>query len=302
MSKLPNELASKNEYHQPVLVEQLLAALKPEAGSTYLDATFGGGGHAAYLLEAGAKVIGLDQDSDALQQGRLLQKHYPNQLKLHQTNFVNLDQILKQEELISACDGIYFDVGVSSWQLDSAARGFSFQADAPLDMRMDQSLQVTAADLIAALSVKELTKLIHKYGQDSRAKQIAKAIVNQRQQQPINTTKQLADLIHRVYRGKRGKLHPATKTFQALRIAVNDELNSLELALPKALVGLKPGGVLAVISFHELEDRIVKQFFKKSAEQNQIEIVTQKPIEPEPDQIKANIRSRSAKLRYAYKK
>lgn len=286
-------------YHMPVLLDPILSALTPTSGKKYIDATFGGGGHSQKLLEAGATVLGIDQDQDAIDHAQPLLKKYP-ELTLIKSNFSSLEQVAKKQEF-DQVDGILFDLGVSSHQLDQGERGFSFSQAAPLDMRMDQSLGVTAADLIAALGEKELAKLFEKYGGEPRAKKIAQAIVRRRKIQPIVTTVVLAGLIDQVYRYKRGKLHPATKVFQALRIAVNDELNTVEQTLPQAVRLLKPSGRLAVISFHEGEDRIIKHYFKDQAEQGVLEIITHKVIIPDEEEIKNNPRARSAKLRIAQK-
>lgn len=279
------------------MVAPIVEAFKPELGKQYIDATFGGGGHASHLLDAGAAVLGIDQDQDAHHHAQALLQKY-KRLKLEQANFTNLTAIAQKHNFTSI-DGILFDLGVSSWQLDQRDRGFSFMGESHLDMRMNQDLSVTAADLLAALSAKELTQLFQLYGDEPQARSIAQAIVKQRNQRPLTSTTQLADLVSRVYRHRRGKLHPATKVFQALRIAVNDEINALKDTLPDTLSLLKPGGILAVISFHEGEDRVVKQFMRHQAESNQIEILNHKVIIPDDIEQANNPRSRSAKLRLA---
>ncbi|PIR62474.1 MAG: 16S rRNA (cytosine(1402)-N(4))-methyltransferase [Candidatus Pacebacteria bacterium CG10_big_fil_rev_8_21_14_0_10_42_12] len=285
-------------YHKPVLVEEVLTALDPNPSKTIVDGTFGGGGHSSRLLEKGSRVIGIDHDQDAIAHAKPLLDKYST-LTLINENFSNIRKVLEQLN-IYYIDGILLDLGVSSWQFDNKARGFSFQEEAELDMRMDQNLAVKAKDLLAALGEKELAMLFQRFGDEPRAKVIAHKIVALRKTKPLETTKELADLIVKVYGNRHSKLHPATKVFQALRIAVNDELNSLEQTLPQTIELLKPGGVLVVISFHEGEDRIVKQFIRKQVELGTLDQLI-KPITPTQEEIQNNPRSRSAKLRVATK-
>ena len=288
-----------NNYHLPVLLNEIVEHFAPKPDMTIVDATFGGGGHSTKFLEQGAKVIGFDQDEDAISNAATLIDQYPNQLTLVKDNFNSIQTQLAKLG-INTIDAILFDLGVSSHQLDTPNRGFSFQASAPLDMRMDKTLGVTAADLIAALAEKELAKLFFTYGDETRSKAIARKIVNQRKTQPITTTTELANLISQVYRTPRlGKIHVATKVFQALRIAVNDELNSLKDTLPQTLNLLKPNSKLAVISFHSGEDRLVKQFINQT---NSLTQITKKPIIASEAETNTNPRARSAKLRIAIKK
>lgn len=287
-----------NDYHIPVLKDKVIEYLNPQEGKVFLDCTFGGGGHSQALLEAGASVFALDQDQDAIKHAQPLLEKYRN-LHLIKANFGYLDQVIAKEAL-PQFDGILFDVGVSSRQLDNSSRGFSFMEDAPLDMRMDRDMGVTAADLLAALGEKELITIFSRYGDEPQAKKIAKTIVSSRKNKLITTTKELATLIERI-KPRHGKLHPATKIFQALRIAVNDELHALQDALPVAVNQLKTHGLLIVISFHEGEDRIVKQYFKNQSDMAVIELITQKPITPDHNEIQNNIRARSAKMRVARK-
>lgn len=281
-----------NNFHIPVLIEEVLNYLNIQKDLWYIDATLGGGGHTEKILKLGGRVIGIDQDEDSIKEVSRKLKNYINSkhLILIQNNFTNID---KNDHQIS---GILFDLGVSSHQLDTTERGFSFRKDAELDMRMDKSLEVTAQDLINGLNSGELTQLFEKFGEEKFAKKIAKIIVLERQKEKITTTGQLADLIKKNIYSKE-KIHPATRVFQALRIAVNDELNSLKEALPKAFDILEPGGKLIVISFHSLEDRIVKNFFKELEEKNSAKILTDKPIEPSEKEVYENPRSRSSKLR-----
>lgn len=270
-------------YHQSVLKREILQILNVEENKWYLDATLGDGGHALAILQAGGNVIGLDVDPEALERAK---KRFTEagiskeKYKLIQGNFRDLQNLV--DIMFS---GILFDLGVSSLQFDEASRGFSFSKDAPLDMRMDPNLSVTATDLVNGLNSGELYELFTKLGEEKFAKKIANEIILERSKNKITTTLQLANLVEKVI-GKRGKLHPATKVFQALRIAVNDELNALKEALPQALDLLDSGGVIIVISFHSLEDRIVKHFFK-----------SKNLITPSLEEIKNNPRSRSAKMR-----
>lgn len=291
-----------SDYHTSVLPKEIVESLNPTKGKRFIDATFGGGGHTRLLLEKGATVLGIDQDKDAFNQSRILFQQYPKTLFFSEGNFSYLSSLAKKAEFENI-DGILMDLGVSSWQFDQPQRGFSFRHDAILDMRMNQDLNVKASDLLMVLHVSELEKLFKIYGDEPRAKAIAHEIVEKRKTNPIQTTTQLANLIEKIYRHRtHSKIHPATKVFQALRIAVNDELNSLKTALPQAISLLKPNGRLSVISFHEGEDRIVKHLFKDLESENKIKLITQKPITPTEEEISQNPRSRSAKLRVIEKK
>ena len=278
--------------HRPVMPHEVLDLLQPAPGKLFLDATVGAAGHTKLLAEKGARVIGLDCDTDILDYAHQTLGSLLSQVTLHQANFSQLKDILG-DQLV---DGILFDLGVSSLQLDTPERGFSFRYDTPLDMRMDKRLKVTAADLVNGLGRKEFYDLFQKFGQERFARRIADAILERRRVAPIKTARELADLITQV-KPRRGKIHPATKVFQALRIVVNDELNELEAALPSALSSLKPGGVVVVISFHSLEDRLVKQIFRTHHQSGDFELLTPKPLTPTYEEVQANPRSRSAKLR-----
>jgi len=289
-------------FHQPVLLAEVKNFLNIKKEEKYIDATVGGGGHAEVILKNGGKVLGIDWDPQAIEYAkRHLEKACPGAFwKIIQANFADLKEIGKREGFGEVA-GILFDLGVSSHQLDSKKRGFSFQKDSFLDMRMNPSLAVTAADLLKVLSKKQLSELFVKFTQEKLAGAIADALVRARQIKPIETTKQLAALVAAVYRQKgikRGRLHPATKVFLALRMAVNSELDNLKKALPQAVELLKPKGRLLVISFHESEDRIVKRFLKNN---KQLKMLTKKPIVPTETEIKRNPRSRSARLRVAEK-
>ncbi len=298
--------------HEPVLYKETLQGLAPHPGGTYIDCTLGGGGHAAGILELSSpdgRLLGIDADPDALERARVRLLPFGDRATLRHGNFSRLMEIAA-EAGFTQVDGILLDLGLSSDQLAAQGRGFSFQRDEPLDMRFSPDQPVTASDLVNSLSERELADLIRRYGEEPRARRIARAIVKAR---PVQTTGQLADIILHLT-GRRGKLHPATRTFQALRIAVNEELAALEAALPQAVELLKPGGRLAVITFHSLEDRIVKQFMRRAAqgcdgrpecggviESPILKLINRKVIKPTEEEIEKNPRSRSAKLRIAEK-
>ncbi len=255
--------------HEPVLLEEVLQWLSPERGGTFVDCTLGLGGHAEAMLAAApeTRVIGFDQDAEALAMAQKRLEKYQGRFQAVHTNFKNLSAALL-ELRVTQVQGILADLGVSSLQFDNPERGFSFVAEAPLDMRMDRTQGETAADLANHWSEEELADLIFEYGEERGARRIAKRIVRERQQQPIETTKQLADLTIRALNVPgRWRIHPATRTFQAFRIAVNDELKALESFIPEAISALASGGRLAVISFHSLEDRIVKRAFQRESGQ-----------------------------------
>jgi 16S rRNA (cytosine1402-N4)-methyltransferase len=276
--------------HHSVMPLEVLEGLQPAPGKVFVDGTLGGAGHARLLLEAGASVIGVDQDPFALERARNL--NLPG-LRVVQGNFRDLEILISEP-----VDGVLLDLGVSSFQLDDDARGFSYHADAPLDMRMSQGGD-SAADVVNSLESEELARIIYEYGEERYSRRIARAIVEAREKAPIETTLQLSDAIRRGYPGGHARgVHPARRTFQALRIYVNDELGALEDGLRAAVNVLKPGGRLAVISFHSLEDRIVKRFVR---DHTALSAVTKKPLEPSEAETARNPRSRSAKLRVAQK-
>lgn len=285
-----------SNYHISVLLQEAIDALQVSAGKKYIDATLGGGGHTFAIANAGGEVLGLDVDEDALEfVKKNIKSQIPN-IKLARGNFKDIDKLAKENGFVHV-DGILFDLGVSSHQFDTGERGFSFRFDAPLDMRMDQTLTVQAKDLVNGLTKGELQELFTKLGEENFAKRIAEYIVKIRQTKPIQTTKELAEIAEHCYPRGYHKVHPATKIFQALRIAVNDELNSLKEALPKAMELLKPGGRLVIISFHSLEDRIVKDTLKEFVEEHLGKNITEKPIIPGETELEENQRSRSSKLR-----
>jgi 16S rRNA (cytosine1402-N4)-methyltransferase len=306
--------------HVSVLADEVLNYLTPQSGKIYVDGTLGGGGHAQQILEASAPdgiLIGFDRDTDALKAASGKLAPYGGRVKLVHSNFADMAERFAQLG-VTGIDGFLLDLGVSSFQLDKGERGFSFQQDAPLDMRMDDSSGETAAFLVNQLAEQSLAQIIREYGEERWAVRIAAHIVQARQESPIETTLQLADIIKgAIPRAKwEERLHPATRTFQALRIAVNDELGSLEKGLKAAINMLNRGGRIAVISFHSLEDRIVKNIFREAAtgcicpkqvpvcvcgRVPQLKKVTGKPILPGSEEVHSNPRSRSAKLRVAEK-
>jgi 16S rRNA (cytosine1402-N4)-methyltransferase len=301
--------------HVSVLYNEVLYALQPKPGGTYVDCTLGAGGHAYGILEASSpdgKLLGLDLDPHALEiaEGRL--SRFGERVNLVQASFVTL---VRQLAALGwkTVNGVLLDLGVSSMQLDIPERGFSFRSDAPLDMRFDPQGNTTAADLVNTLSEADLAEMIYRFGEEQGSRRVARAIVAAR---PIHTTGQLAAVVAKATRGGKSGIHPATRTFQALRIAVNRELDVIEQVLPEAISVLEPGGRLAVISFHSLEDRIVKQFFRNASRDclcppkqpictcghtAQVKEITRKPIVPSQSESQQNPRARSSKLRVVEK-
>ncbi len=291
-----------DNYHTSVLLQEVIENLSIRPGEKYIDGTLGGGGHTYEILRLGGKVLGIDVDTEALefteQDLRLKIKdlRIGTDLVLARGNFKDIDKIAKANGF-DTVTGILLDLGISGHHVDTAERGFSFQKEAYLDMRMDKSLAVTAGDLVNGLTKNELVELFTKFGEEGFARQISNAIINARKVKRIETTTELAQVIKKAVPYSRQGIHPATKAFQALRIAVNDELNSIVDALPKAVSLLTTGGRLAIITFHSLEDRIVKKLFIEFEEKGWGTIVTKKPIVPTEVEIEANNRSRSSKLR-----
>ncbi|HEU0082222.1 MAG TPA: 16S rRNA (cytosine(1402)-N(4))-methyltransferase RsmH [Bradyrhizobium sp.] len=298
--------------HVPVLGREAVALLKPRDGGVYVDATFGAGGYSRAILDAAdTRVIGIDRDRTAIAAGFELVDQTAGRLTLVEDRFSNLAEVCAAQGL-SAVDGVVMDVGVSSMQLDEAARGFSFRNDGPLDMRMGHG-GPTAADIIAKASEVDLASIIYIFGEERHSRAVARAIVAARLQAPIATTRALAEIVSKVVWAKPGEIHPATRTFQALRIFVNEELDELHLALSAAERVLKPGGRLVVVSFHSLEDRIVKNFLSARGKTGggsrhlpeaapvapSFRILTKRPVTPGEDELSANPRARSAKLRAA---
>jgi 16S rRNA (cytosine1402-N4)-methyltransferase len=291
----------KNNFHKSVLLKIAIEALCVKKDQWYVDCTLGGGGHSLEILRFGGKVLGIDQDMQAILKAtsRIQKEFDKDRYVLKKSNFSKLAQICSEYEIKPK--GILFDLGVSSYQIDGNGRGFSFQVDEELDMRMDPDTHsAKAKDLVNGLYEKELGELIRKYGEDPLAHKIAHLIVEQRKFALIETTGQLAQIIEQIYRQKyhsKSTTSPATKTFQALRIAVNDEVNALESGLAQVINILDKNGRVVVISFHGLEDKIVKQTFKKWQEESLGQILTKKPTYPSEAEISDNPRARSAKLR-----
>ena len=301
--------------HRSVLYKEIIHALQPVSGGRYVDGTLGAGGHARGIMEASApdgQLLGLDVDPQALAIARKTLAPYEHRIHLAQASYASLSDQLARLGW-DAVDGVVLDLGASSMQFDTSERGFSFLQDAPLDMRFGPHVEQTAADVVNKSSERELADLIYRYGEERDSRRIARAIVQAR---PLHTTRELAAVIEAVSPRRGDRLHPATRTFQALRIAVNEELASLESVLPQAVAALRPGGSLAVISFHSLEDRIVKDFLRDQGRdlinppyeqiyeverRATLKEVNRKPITPSDDEIKNNPRARSAKLRIAEK-
>jgi 16S rRNA (cytosine1402-N4)-methyltransferase len=298
--------------HVPVLGREAIEMLSPRDGGIYVDATFGAGGYSRLILDVpGVRVIGIDRDRSAVTAGFDLVDRSGGRLTLVEDRFSNLADICAAQGL-DAVDGVVMDVGVSSMQLDEADRGFSFRLGGPLDMRMGTD-GPTAADVVAAASEADLANVIYIFGEERHSRAVARAIVAARKEAPVTTTRALADIVSKVVRSKPGEIHPATRTFQALRIFVNEELDELHLALSAAEQVLKPGGRLVVVSFHSLEDRIVKNFMVERAKAGggsrhlpevtqatpSFVILTKRPVTPGEAEVAANPRARSAKLRAA---
>jgi 16S rRNA (cytosine1402-N4)-methyltransferase len=298
--------------HVPVLGGEAVEMLEPRDGGIYVDATFGAGGYSRAILDvAGTRVLGIDRDRSAIVGGFDLVDRSGGRLTLVEDRFSNLAEICAAQGF-AAVDGVVMDVGVSSMQLDEAERGFSFRLGGPLDMRMGRD-GPSAADVIASASETDLANIIYIFGEERHSRAVARAIVAARKEAPVTTTRALAAIVAKVVRSKPGEIHPATRTFQALRIFVNEELDELHLALTAAERVLKPGGRLVVVSFHSLEDRIVKNFFAERGKAGggsrhlpeitqaapSFVILTKRPVKPDDAEISANPRARSAKLRAA---
>ena len=288
--------------HQAVLTAEVLTFLAPQRGGLFVDCTVGLGGHARVLLEHGAsRVIGLDRDREALSQAHTALSAWAEHVELHHANYKDVDAVLNTSQ-ISSVDGVLADLGVSSLHLDGEGRGFSFRRDEPLDMRMDQSTGQTAADLIRNTSEQTLADIIFKYGEERQSRRIARAIVEARRTSPVTSTGDLASIVRRSFRRKGyTRIDPATRTFQAIRIWVNQELEGLEVALEAMCRRLRMGARLVVISFHSLEDRIVKHTFRALERGGEvaIRVLTKRPVIPQDEEVERNPRARSAKLRVA---
>lgn len=294
--------------HTPVFQKEILRYLEPRPNENFIDTTLGQAGHALAILERNGpkgKVLGIEWDPDLISQiqADYLKGKARKRLIVVNDSYLNLKEIVKKKKFRKV-KGILFDLGISSWHLEKSGRGFSFQKKEPLDMRYNsQKNPLTAEKIINFWSKGEIEKVLKEYGQEKFAKKIAEEIVKERKIKPLTTTSRLVEIIKRGLPKKylRQKIHFATRVFQALRIAVNEELNNLKKALPQALEIVEPGGRLVVISFHSLEDRIVKNFFREKAKEGLLKILTQKPLIPSSEEIESNPRSRSAKLRAAIK-
>jgi len=298
--------------HTPVLLKEVLEGLAVKPGGLYIDATVGEGGHAEAILEASSPdgcLLGIDVDEEAIKRASERLARFKGRVALVKASYTNLVNTARKEGFLQV-DGILFDLGFALFQVEDAKRGFSFYLNGPLDMRYDRAGKLSAYHIVNRLPEEELADIIWKYGEEPKARRVAKAIVQVR---PIRSTLELARVVEQVV-GSGGKIHPATRVFQAIRIAVNRELDNLKEALPQAVELLKPGGRLAVISFHSLEDRIVKEFFRQESRdcicppelpvcmchhKATLKVITPKPIKPSPQEVEANPRSRSAKLRIA---
>lgn len=293
--------------HNPVMLSEIIDYLNLSPGKTIVDATVGTGGHSKSIIERimpGGRLIGIDRDEESLGVAKERLGQYGGACQFIYGNFFELDTILERLS-IKKIDGILFDLGVSSFQLEDPKRGFSFQYEGPLDMRLDRNSYISAYDLVNNLNEEEISSLLWNFGQERWHNRIAHLMVEEREKQPITTTSQLANIVIRAiphrYRYKYYRIHPATRTFLGIRIAVNRELETLETAMNKAIELLDTRARICVISFHSLEDRVVKLSFRKSAQEGKINIITPKPLTPTISEIEANPSSRSAKLRVAEK-
>ncbi len=291
-----------NMNHQPVLLNEVLKYLDPQSSQNFIDCTFGWGGHSLEILKRNkpnGRVLGIERDRKVLE---ILEKERnEKRLILVNNNFSDLEKIVQENEF-SSIDGILFDLGLSSWQIEKSGRGFSFMRDEPLLMNTGES-EITAQEIINQWPEDRIAGILKEYGEERYARKIARGIYQNRQKKKIKTTSQLVEIIKRAVpiNYQRRRIHFATKTFQALRITVNDELTNLEKSLPQALKILNKKGRILIISFHSLEDRIAKNFFRQKAREEELEILIKKPVQPSQEEIELNPRSRSAKLRAAVK-
>lgn len=293
------------KFHIPVMVNEIIHLLNLRPGQVVVDATLGTGGHSEEILRRispGGRLIGIDRDSESIAVSRQRLSEFGPSCNFVRGNFSDIDSILKGLR-ISEVDAFLFDLGISTFQLQDANRGFSFQNEGPLDMRMDKDSYVSAYDLVNNLNEEELSTILRNFGQERWHNRIAHLLVRERESRPIETTTELANIVMRSipprFRRSHYRIHPATRTFQAVRIAVNRELEILEGALNKSIGLLKKGGRIAVISFHSLEDRAVKWALRNAASQGLVDIITSKPLTPEQGEIRNNPSSRSSKLRVA---
>ncbi|MDP8261518.1 MAG: 16S rRNA (cytosine(1402)-N(4))-methyltransferase RsmH [Candidatus Kappaea frigidicola] len=291
--------------HKPVLVEEVIDNLNLGNGKIVVDCTLGAGGHSLKILQCiapGGRLIGIDQDKDILEIASENLKAYKDNINLLYGNFKDIDNLIRSIG-IEKVDAVLYDLGVSSLQLDTPERGFSFKSEGPLDMRMDKAAAISAFDLVNNLPRYELRKVLSQYGQERQAGKIANLIVEKRKLAPIESTVTLSRIVTEAYpyKARFSKIHPATRTFQALRIAVNNELDIIQMSIAKAVDILNSQGRIGVIAFHSLEDRIIKNTFKHCASEQLLKIITKKPIRPSSKEVIENPRSRSARLRVAEK-
>lgn len=286
------------EYHKPVLLKETIETLKVEQGKKYIDATLGDAGHTLEILKMGGEVLGIEINENALERAkeRIKKEGFENKFTGALGNFKNIEEISRNNGF-GKVGGIVYDLGYSSTELEEMGLGLSFQLDEPLDMRLDKNLGVTAADLVNSLSEKELASLIYKYSDERMSRKIAEAIVEARKLKKIQTTGDLVEIINSVSSPgyERGRINPATRTFQALRIVVNDEIENLEKSLPQAARLLLPGSVIVLITFHSLEDKVAKDFSRRA--RPSVSELYKKPLTPAEEEVRTNVRSRSAKLR-----
>ncbi len=300
---LREEMGEPETDHIPVLCKEVVEYLRPHDGGIFLDCTLGLGGHAQAILQAAgpeSRLIGIDRDAQSLQMAEERLKPYLSQCVFVHEDFRNIDKILRRMQ-ITEVDGILLDLGISSYQLNHPQRGFSFQEDGPLDMRMDQDSHISAFDLVNSLSEKEISSILKDYGEERWHNRIARYIIRQRSRHPIETTQELSGIVLKAMPPRKTwqRIHPATRTFQALRIAVNRELESLDILLDQCVDLLKAEGRIAVIAFHSLEDRIVKHKFRALAQSGKVKLVVKKPLRPGEEEGGRNPRARSARLRVA---
>jgi len=312
-------MTTESASHVPVLLDECLELLDPRPGQQFIDATVGSGGHAAAILERtapGGRLLGLDADAEALPIARARLAEFGDRVELVHSSFRHLERVSAEHGFVGV-DGLIMDLGLSSVQLARGERGFSFSRQGPLDMRFDRASGETAAELIASAPTEEIEQVLRSFGEEPAARRIAARIAQARTEQAIDTTQRLVDVVASTVGGRRGRLHPATRVFQALRIAVNEELTALKEALPQALALLRPRGRLAIISFHSLEDRIVKTFLRERAgllpppgqralpilqpppPTRELRLLNKRPLGPSAEELERNPRSRSARLRAA---
>jgi 16S rRNA (cytosine1402-N4)-methyltransferase len=298
----------EQRFHIPAMFDEVMNYLSLRAGKIIVDATIGTGGHSKGIIERilpGGRLIGIDRDQESLEVSRRRLQDSSDSCAFVHGNFIDIDKILKNLN-IKKVDGIIFDLGISSFQLEDAHRGFSFQCEGPLDMRLDRESYISAYDLVNNLNEEEISTLLWNFGQERWHNRIARLLVQEREKQPIATTLELANIVFRSiphrYRYKHYRIHPATRTFQAVRIAVNRELETLELAINKAIAILEKKARICVISFHSLEDRVVKLNFRRASLEGLIDIITPKPLVPSQSELDSNPSSRSSKLRVAQKR